>query len=172
MLQIKNLILIAFMLLPVAVFSQGYNEKQTTLANFLKRMYNQTKFEGARIVEDYDNEYLISVLSLEKSNYKKESDMFRVAQVKALRQASEFVNGATITADAVIRTSESNKGTDVTVETVEKMRSVGFVQGMELLINFEPDEQEMVFIYIRKIDVDKKSDESSNKGKNGKKNKK
>ena len=151
--QIKSIIILGILFFPFSVFSQGYNEKQTTLANFLKRMYSQTKFEGAKIVEDYDNKYLISVLSLEKSNYKKESDMFRVAQVKALRQACEFVNGATITSDVVIRTTESKKDIDITVETVEKMRSVGFVQGMELLINFEPTaDKQMVFIYLRKIE--------------------
>ena len=137
----------------VQLFAQNYNDERTTLANFLKRMYNNTKFEGVKIVEDYDNRYLISVLSLEKAQYKKESDMFRVAQVKALRQASEFVNGGVITSDLVIRTTESKDSTSVTVETMEKIRTVGFVQGMELLINFEPtDTKQMAFIYLRKIE--------------------
>ncbi|MDR2026572.1 MAG: hypothetical protein LBQ01_03320, partial [Prevotellaceae bacterium] len=126
-------------------------------ANFLKRMYNQTKFEGVKIVEDYDNSYLISVLSLEKGNYKKESDMFRVARVKALRQAGEFINGNTVASEMVIRTTETKDSTNsvtVSVETVEKMRSVGFVQSMELLINFVPanDDKQTVFIYMRKIE--------------------
>jgi hypothetical protein len=142
----------------ITVFSQGYNDAQTTLANFLKRMYNQTSFEGVKIVDDYDNKYLISVLALEQSRYKKQSDMFRVAQVKALRQASEFVNGGNITSEAVISTKETKDSTgvksgEVTVETVERMRSAGFVQGMELLINFVPaDETQMVFIYARKAE--------------------
>ena len=137
----------------VQLFAQSYNEDRTTLANYLKRMYNNTKFEGVKIVEDYDNKYLISVLSLEKAKYQKESDMFRVAQVKALRQASEFVNGGTITSDLIIRTTENAAGEEVTVETMEKMRTVGFVQGMELLINFQSlNESQMVFIYIRKIE--------------------
>jgi hypothetical protein len=41
---------------------------------------------------------------------------------------------------------------------MEKMRTVGFVQGMELLINFVPsDETQMTFIYIRKIENNKKT---------------
>ena len=137
----------------VQLFAQNYNDERITLANFLKRMYNNTKFEGVKIVEDYDNRYLISVLSLEKAQYKKESDMFRVAQVKALRQASEFVNGGTITSDVVIRTVESKEEVNIPVETVEKMQSVGFVQSMELLVNFETsDENQMAFIYLRKIE--------------------
>jgi len=150
----KKLLLFSILsLFSAQLFAQSYNEERTTLANYLKRMYNNTKFEGVKIVEDYDNKYLISVLSLEKAKYAKESDMFRVAQVKALRQASEFVNGGTITSDLIIRTTENSSGGEVTVETMEKMRTVGFVQGMELLINFEPsDETQMTFIYIRKIE--------------------
>jgi len=150
----KKLLLFSILsLFSVSLFAQSYNEDRTVLANFLKRMYNNTKFEGVKIVEDYDNKYLISVLNLEKAKYQKESDMFRVAQVKALRQASEFVNGGTVTSDLIIRTTEDSSGGEVTVETMEKMRTVGFVQGMELLINFEPaDDSQMAFIYIRKIE--------------------
>ncbi|MDR1331050.1 MAG: hypothetical protein LBK07_03015 [Tannerella sp.] len=145
----------------VHIFAQGYNEDQTAFANFLKRMYGQTKFEGVKIVEDYDHQYFISVLSLERSLYKKQSDMFRVAQVKAMRQASEFVNGGTVSSDAVIRTTETKdpagtKG-EISVETVERIHSVGFVQGMELLISFTPaaDDTQTVFIYSRKIEAAK-----------------
>jgi hypothetical protein len=138
-------------------FAQDYSSDKASLANFLKRMYNQTKFEGVKVVEDYDNSYLISVLSLEKGSYKKESDMFRVARVKALRQAGEFVNGSTVASETVIRTTETKDSTNkvtVSVETAEKMHTAGFVQNMELLINFAPadDDKQMVFIYMRKIE--------------------
>jgi hypothetical protein len=143
-----------------SIFAQGYNEEQTALANFLKRMYNQTRFEGVKIVEDYDNQYFISVLSLENGRYKKPADMFRVAQVKAMRQASEFVNGGLVTSDLLIRTTETkdSSGTkaEVSIETLEKVRTVGFVQNMELLINFTPaDNTQTVFIYSRKIEKSK-----------------
>ena len=148
-----------FLLLGITLSAtaQDYDTDRTTLANFLKRMYNQTAFEGVKIVEDYDNSYFISVLSLDKSKYQTKNAMFRVANVKALRQASEFVNGGKITSDLVIRTTEVQDSTgNVTVseETIEKINSVGFVQGMELLINFTSSTNENieVFIYIRKIE--------------------
>ena len=154
----KKLLLISVLsLFSANIFAQSYNEDNTILANYLKRMYTNSKFEGVKIVEDYDNKYLISVVNLEKAKYQKESDMFRVAQVKALRQASEFVNGSTISADAIIRTTENSAGGEVTIETVEKIRTVGFVQGMELLINFVPsDETQMVFIYLKMIESNAK----------------
>jgi len=153
----KHLLFFALLLLPLSVFSQDYDTDRTTLANFLKRMYNQTAFEGVKIVEDYDNSYFISVLSLDKSKYQTKNAMFRVANVKALRQASEFVNGGKITSDLVIHTTEvQDSAGNVTVseETIEKINSVGFVQGMELLINFTSSTNENieVFIYIRKIE--------------------
>jgi len=153
----KNIFVFLLLLLPVCSFAQDYSTDKTSLANFLKRMYNQTKFEGVKIVEDYDNQYFISVLSLDKSKYQTENTMFRVANVKALRQASEFVNGGKITSDLVIRTTEvkdSPGAVTVSEETIEKIHSVGFVQGMELLINFtsSASENTEVFIYIRKIE--------------------
>jgi hypothetical protein len=155
----KLFLFVVLLFCDVNVFAQGYSEEQVSLANFLRRMYNQTKFEGVKIVEDYDNRYLISILGLEKSLYKKQSDMFRVANVKAMRQASEYVNGATVVSDLIIRTTETKDSTGakskVSVETIEKVRSVGFVKSMELLINFTPadDDTQMVFIYSRKIEA-------------------
>jgi hypothetical protein len=155
----KKLVLFLLALLSLVSYAQDYSSDKTTLANFLKRMYNQTQFEGVKIVEDYDAQYFISVLSLDKSRYNTQSAMFRVANVKALRQASEFVNGGKITSDLVIRTTEvkdSASAITVSEETIEKIHSVGFVQGMELLINFaSADDTQMVFIYLREIGATK-----------------
>ena len=147
-------IVVTLFLFSFSCFAQDYSTETTSLANFLKRMYNQTAFEGVKIVEDYENQYFISVLSLEKGRYQRESDMFRVAQVKALRQASEYANGSNITSDLIIRTTENAESASVTLETMEKIRHIGFVQGMELMINFSSSKEpeRMVFIYARKVE--------------------
>ena len=138
--------------------AQSFNDDKTAFTNFLKRMYTATPFEGVKIVDDYDHQYLISVISLEKAKYTSESIMNRVAQVKAQSQASTFLNGATISMDMVITTKETKDSTNnvkTIVETVEhiKQNSVGFSKGLELLTNFEsPNGQQMVFIYMRKIE--------------------
>ncbi|NCU31729.1 MAG: hypothetical protein EOM23_02070, partial [Candidatus Moranbacteria bacterium] len=82
--------------------AQSFNEDKTAFANFIKRMYNATPFEGVKIVDDYDHNYIVSVVSLDKANYTSESIMNRVAQVKAQSQASTFLNGATISMDMII----------------------------------------------------------------------
>ena len=149
----KAFLVIIIAAFSISSFSQSYNEEQVVLANYLQRMYESSPFEGVRVVEDYSNRYLISVVKLKKSAYEKESDMFRVAKVKALREASESVNGGFQSSETVINTTETGGETKVSVTTIDRMRSAGFVQGMELMRNFTvSDDTEMVFIYIRQVE--------------------
>ena len=153
----KKLILLLSLAFTTTVSAQSFNEDKTAFSNFLKRMYNTKPFEGVKIVDDYDHQYLISVISLEKAKYTSESTMNRVAQVKAQSQASTFLNGATISMDMVITTKETKDSSNhvkTIVETVEqiKQNSVGFSQGLELLTNFDNTaNMRIVFIYIREL---------------------
>ena len=135
-----------------AAFAQGYNSEKTALTNFLIRMYENAPFEGVRAVDDYEQQYLISVLTLDKSKYPNESTMFRVAGVKAMSQASRFFNGSSITSDLIIRTSEKSNGTGETemIETINE-KSVGFIKSLELLTSFDIDNGRMAFIYFTLI---------------------
>jgi hypothetical protein len=156
-----NLKIIISTLLIIFLFgnskAQSFNNEKVSLTNFIKRMYTASPFEGVKIVDDYNHQYLISVISLDKAKYTSESTMNRVAQVKAQSQASTFLNGATISMDMVITTKESKDSTNnitTIVETVEqiKQNSVGFSQGLELLTSFDnTNSLRMVFIYIREL---------------------
>ena len=134
--------------------AQSFNEDKIAFSNFVKRMYTATPFEGVKIVDDYDHQYLVSVISLEKAKYTNKSIMNRVAQVKAQSQASTFLNGATISMDMVITTKETKDSTNnvkTIVETVEqiKQNSVGFSRGLELLTNFyDSNNFRMIYIYL------------------------
>ena len=134
--------------------SQSLNDDKTSLTNFIKRMYNVFPFEGVKVIDDYDHQYFISVLSLEKGKYPSEAMMNRVAQVKGQSQANIFFNGSTISSDLVIKTTES-KSTDkpsTAVETIESIKenALGFLKSMELLTNFDnPDGKRMVFIFYK-----------------------
>ena len=152
----KSKLFIAFLLLSRLSFSQSFNEDKTAFSNFLKRMYTSTPFEGVKIVDDYDHQYLVSVISLDKAKYTNPSIMNRVAQVKAQSQANTFLNGATISMEMVIKTTEqkTKDSNNTVVETIEsiKQNSMGFSQGLELLTNFDnTDNNRMVFIYFREI---------------------
>src|SRR5690554_383973 len=154
----RPLLLFAFLYFFIGTYAQDYNSEKTSLTNFLKRMYNSAPFTGMKVVEDYENNYLISVVLLEKSKYSSSSTMNRVAQVKAQSQANTFLNGSHIDMDLVVTTTEkrSDKAQEVTVETVEKIKEkgYGFVKGLELLSNFDSQQEEgmMVFIYFKKIE--------------------
>ena len=137
--------------------AQSYNAERTALTNFLVRMYNNAPFEGVKVVDDYDNAYLLSVLSLDKSKYPNESAMNRVASVMAMSQASRFFNGSNITSEMIIRTSEKSDGSGDT-EIIENIKenSVGYVKQLEMLTNFpSKDDGWQVFMYFKKLDIDK-----------------
>ena len=161
---IMNKYLLSFLLINITLgtYAQSFNEDKTSMTNFIKRMYTAKPFEGVKIVDDYDHQYLISVISLEKIKYTNESIMNRVAQVKAQSQASTFLNGATISMDLIITTKESKDSANnikTIIETVEQIKqsSVGFSQGLELLSNFDnADSLRMIFIYIRELKKDTK----------------
>lgn len=148
----KLFIVITMCAVSISTMAEGYNTEKTALTNFLVRMYENAPFEGVRAVDDYEQQYLISVLTLEKAKYTNESVMFRVAGVKAMSQASRFFNGSSITNDLIIRTSEKSDGTGDTemIETINE-KSVGFVKSLELLTNIEIENGRMVFIYFTPI---------------------
>lgn len=148
------------LILLLSVFSshsQSINDDKISVINFTKRMYNSAPFEGVKVIDDYDHQYFISVLSLEKGKYPNEGMMNRVAQVKAQSQANIFFNGSTISSDIVIKTIEnksSDKPTTSAVETIESIKenAIGFVKSMELLTNFEnSDGKRMVFVFYKEM---------------------
>lgn len=154
----KKYFLLIVIILPFISNAQSFNNDKTAFSNFLKRMYTASPFEGVKIVDDYDYQYLVSVISLEKAKYTSESTMNRVAQVKAQSQASTFLNGASISMDMIITTKEvkdSSNNLKIITETVEsiKQNSVGFSQGLEFLTSLaSQDNLRTVFIYIRKLE--------------------
>lgn len=158
--KLKILFKCLFLLLMFSKISicQDINSDKISLTNSIKRMYNNEPFTGVKIIEDYEHNYLISVVLLEKSKYKNTSTMNRVAHVKAQSQASAFLNGSNIEMNFIVKTTEkrSEKAKEVTVETLEyiKENSVGFVNGLELLSNFDSlnEEGKVVFIFIKKIE--------------------
>lgn len=136
------------------VSAQSFDQERIALAKFIERMYNSSPFEGCRIVDDYDNSYLLSVVELNKSKYKTNSVMNRIAQVKSQRNAGEFFNGTQSYSEITIRTPKSEeKGGKEMAETYEIIRtnSIGFVQQMELLTNFEIKDGTAVFVYYKKV---------------------
>lgn len=149
----KKLYLLLVLFL-VACFSvaQNFNADKTTLSNFLVRMYKTSPYD-VKVVNDYDHNYLISAVILNPTKYNgDESTMLRVANVKAMSQASRYFNGSNISADFYVSTVEYEDGTTNT-ETIEKIKekSIGYVKQLEHLITFEKENGELVFLYCKEM---------------------
>jgi hypothetical protein len=152
----KYIFTIVTILFLSSVFSQSFNEDKTAFTNYVKRMYASAPFDGVKIIEDYDHQYLVSVIGIDKAKYTDPSVMNRVAQVKAQSQVNTYLNGASIDMNTIIRTTETteNNQTKSVTESIEqiKQNSTGFSQGLELLTNFEnSDSKKMVYVYMREI---------------------
>ncbi len=150
----KLLINLTLLFTALSVSAQGFNNDKTELSMFVERMCRNAPFEGVKVMQDYDNEYILSVVVLPVANYSSESDMNRVAMVKAQRQVSTFFNGSTITSDLVITTSENPVDESVTTTLTEiiRERSIGYVRQLELLTNFSVEQgARKVFIFYKKL---------------------
>ena len=159
--NMKYLLFLSLIIFSFPSFSQSINDEKVSLANFIKRMYSSTSFDGVKIMDDYQHQYLVSIVSLEKSKYTNESIMHRVAQVKAHSQANTFLNGECISMEMVIKTKEirdSLNNIKTIIETVEniKQNSIGFTQGLELLTNFDSiGNLQIVYVYVRELKSEK-----------------
>jgi hypothetical protein len=153
----KKISIIVFYLISTYGFGQDFNNDKVSLVNFLKRMYVSSPFEGVKIIDDYDNQYLISVVMLDDSKYGSEFIKTRVAQVKAQSQANSYINGTNISMDLIISTRETlnNDNEKVSLnETIEliKTNSIGFSQGLELFSIFKiNDNNSSIYIYGRSL---------------------
>ena len=149
----KNLIIfVSLLFFVIGASGQSYNSDRVSFTNFLIRMYNDAPFEGVRAVNDYDNAFLISVITLDKEKYNSESVLNRVATVKAMAQASRYFNGSNITHEMIIHTTEKTDGTSDT-EIIENIHenSIGYVKALEQLTNFKRKDGMQVFIFITPI---------------------
>lgn len=156
----KRVVLFLCLFHTLNLCAQGYNFNRTSFAKYLTRMYNSAPFEGVRIVNDYEESYLISVVQLDSKKYSSESTLNRVASVKAMSQASRFFNGSMISQDFIIYTSE-NPDKTFTTQTYEEIKenSVGFVKSLELLISIKKPDNLQVFIFITPLKTNNQQNE-------------
>ena len=156
MVNIKKSIVLSILFIGMTtnIFAQGYDQERIQLANFIERMYNNAPFDGCRIVDDYDNSYLLSVVALDKSKYKTPQIMNRVADVKSQRNAGEFFNGSQSYTEMTIKTPKGEEHESDMTEVYEIIRtnSIGYVRQMQLLTSFEDSTGIMVFVYYKSID--------------------
>lgn len=142
-----------FLLIGFFCFAQSYIQERTALKNFLVRMYNAEPFEGVKIVSDYDNNYVLSVVLIKNSG--SETAMNRIAQVKSQRQVSQYLNGVVSTeSETIIRTTENVKEEKTIEEITDIIRehSIGFTKAMEVLTVIDASNNQKCYMFYRKVE--------------------
>ena len=142
------------MVLTLTAYAQSFNQEKVALTNFLVRMYKTEPFEGVKVVSDYDNNYLLSVV-LVANNGQSETARNRIAQVKSQRQVSQYLGGLVqVSSETIIRTTEKVKE-EKTVEEITdiiKENSIGFTKAMEVLTVIDTSNNQKCYMFYRKVE--------------------
>lgn len=159
----KLFIFITLFLVATNSYSQDFGGNKVGLSNFVTRMYNTQSFEGVKVLEDYNDKYMLIAIALKKDTTKSIISINRIASVKAKSYASQFLNGSTINAEIIVTTS-TTKTKDTTLQKTEikellQETSIGFVNEIELLTNFENKDNQLVYIYYKLLKNNSKSKE-------------
>ena len=137
----------------IAVQAQSYDQDRMALKHFLVRMYKADPFEGVKVVSDYENNYLLSVVLVKNSA--SESAINRIAQVKSQRQVSQYIGGLVqVNSETIIRTTEKVKE-EMTIEEVTDIireNSIGFTKAMEVLAVIDAGNNQKCYMFYRKIE--------------------
>lgn len=147
------LIILCVVLSSLVALAQSYNQEKVALTNFLVRMYKAEPFEGVRVVSDYDNNYLLSVVLVTPS--KTPSATNRIAQVKSQRQVSQYLGGLVcVESETIIRTTEKVKEEKTIEEVVDVIRehSIGYTKAMEILSVFDAADGQKCYMFYRKVE--------------------
>lgn len=150
----KKILLTTVLLCGISsIFAQSYDQERTALKNFLVRMYKAEPFEGVKVVSDYENNYLLSVVLVKNSA--SESATNRIAQVKSQRQVSQYLGGLVqVSSETIIRTTEKVKEEKNIEEVIDIIRekSIGFTKTMEVLTVIEVANNQKCYMFYRKVE--------------------
>ena len=137
----------------ISLYAQSYDQERMALKNFLVRMYKAEPFEGVKVVSDYENNYLLSVVLVKNSA--SESATNRIAQVKSQRQVSQYLGGLVqVNSETIIRITEKVKE-EMTIEEVTDIireNSIGFTKAMEVLAVIDAGNNQKCYMFYRKIE--------------------
>ena len=151
----RLLLLVGAMIIAATSFGQAYNSDLNDLGQYVQRMYMNEPFEGARVMENVDKCYLISVVAETPGNNDYATN--RKAEVKGLSYANTFLNGARVSQNTVIHTRENSDGYSFEeIEDFIESRSMGYVQTMQIISTFTNAEGKKVFVYCKELPMPEK----------------
>ena len=153
----KKIFLLISLITSITLSAQDFGGAKVGVGNFVRRMYNTQPFDGVKLFQTQDGvDYMVCLVALKKDPSKSESIQSRIASVKAKAFASQYVNGSNISSEVIVITTEQKTKDSIITKThlqeTLKESSMGFAEGMELLLNFDSnDGKQNVYIYYREI---------------------
>ena len=144
-----------FVALSLNLYSREFYSNQEALVGFVKSLYEHTPFDGVRIIQDGDTNYLISVVVYQVGG--NEDVVKRAAALQARANANRFMKDAAITSETIINTTEGsvkdNEKAKVELMEVVKKAPEGWAVWMDLLTSFDVlEDNQRVFVYIKEFD--------------------
>ena len=119
----RTIIILLLTVIHCSLFSQSINDDKISLSNFIKRMYENSPFDGVKLIEDYNQQYLVSVISLNKAKFNNDIiTMSKVSKLKAQNQLNIFLNGSQISSETVIRTTQNQTDSVANTITIEQIK--------------------------------------------------
>lgn len=159
----RSFLFLSAILFGMSTFAQEYSTELYDLGQYVQRVYMDEPFDGARIVENVDCCYLVSVVTETPSNNEYATN--RKAEVKGLSYANTFLNGTRITQNTVLYTKQNSKGYSYEeIEDFIESHSMGYVQTMQTASVFKYRNKK-VYVFCKKMPMPEP------KGKKGKKRK-
>ena len=157
----KILSLVAAIFIATTSYCQSYNSDLNDLGQYVQRMYMNEPFEGARVVENVDNCYLITVVAEKPGNNDYATN--RKAEVKGLSYANKYLNGEMSMQNTVLHTREDSRGYSYEeIEDFIESRSMGYVQTMQVLSTFTHGGKK-VFVYCKQLPMPEKPQGKKNR---------
>ena len=65
-----------------SAFGQSFNDEKTSMINYIKRVYNSSPFEGAKLIEGDDSQYYVAVINLSINNLSPEAAVTMAEKMK------------------------------------------------------------------------------------------
>lgn len=142
----KIIITSFFLLITSVCYSQLFlGDSKASFAKYIKRVYEVEHNEGCKVYQFNEHPTLITIASVKKG-----PRMQRAGELKALRNAGEFLKGSNTVSVSKVEVTKDGEvigtPTDIIITN-----SVTSIDKMEILSSF-PDGERMVYIYIKKLE--------------------
>ena len=164
--------ILKFSMLLILLFSIGSLKSQISfiqedkITSKIVSLYEKNNFIDCRLVKLRKHNYLACVIELPKQI---STDIDRIAQVKAQRLVSEFINGVNVNSNSTIileeisNTKSNSNDSSLSVNNnseyysrmIDKIKtnSQGFINGIQCLLKKESsNHQKYIYIFIREIE--------------------